>query len=151
MRTLFIAVVLSLLAPMSSIASTTDATAAFQQVAPSEISSRLDAMKSQAAGLRTTRDQRNFLADIELLKVRLVGLDSFDSLSEKDSIDVVNAYESLRVRAEGGGAKLTHKTCERVRRTGTNLFTTICMTQAERDKAEDMARESMIQAQRNTR
>jgi hypothetical protein len=151
MNKTFVALVLVLFASTNSIAAKSDATAAFEQVAPSEISSRLDAMKSQAAGLRSARDQRIFLADIEQLKTRLVGLTSFENLPEKDSIDVVNAYESLRVRAEGGGARLTHKTCERVRRTGTNLFTTLCMTQAERDKAEDTARDSMIQAQRNTR
>ena len=126
------------------------ATLALDEIAPSALIERVEQMKLKAKNLQRQSEQRDFISDAESLSTRLAKIEDFNSLSAKQRNRIANDYESLRARADGGEAKSSRRICERVRRTGTNMVKTICLTQAEREQIAAKSADSMTELQRKT-
>jgi hypothetical protein len=120
------------------------------ETTPSALIKQVEGMKQYAKELSGERVQREFLTDIESLLNRLATVKSFNGLPANESTEIANDYESLRARADGGDAKTERRICERVRRTGTHMVTTICLTASQRARNAEKAKESMIELQRRT-
>jgi hypothetical protein len=120
------------------------------ETTPPALIKQVESMKQYAKELSGERVQREFLADLESLLNRLATVKSFSGMPANESTEIVNDYESLRARADGGDAESERRICERVRRTGTHMVTTICLTASERARNAEKAKESMIDLQRKT-
>ena len=126
------------------------ATLVLDESTPKQVIESIEKMKVKVDELNGETVKRQFLSDAQALTEQLLELKSFDGLSEQKSVKIVNNYESLRTRAEGGIAKTERRICERVKRTGTHMPTTVCLTQAERDRNAASAREGMTEIQRRS-
>ncbi len=115
------------------------------EVSPKQLVKRVEILKKLAPKLRSS-ERKDYLADATALARRLSGISDFAGLTEADKNLVVTDFESLRTRA----ASIEEKICERVKRTGSNMTTTVCMTRQEREqiRADGQARSRDLQGVR---
>ena len=138
-------IVLFLLLSQIAFAASAPAAIVLDEVSPKQLVKRVEILKKLAPKLKAS-ERQDYLADATALSKRLSAISEFSSLADSDKNLVVTDYESLRARA----ATINEKVCERVRRTGSNMTTTVCMTRQERDqiRADGQARSRDLQAVR---
>ena len=149
MRSLLLALLLLVLSPLV-VAAPAPKPISLAELSPTELSQRVEKLKDNAPKFASKSAERQFHSDIEALTSRLVGRSDFAEFSENEQVRIVSAYESLRAIADAGDAKANRRICERVQRTGSHRVTTICLTQAERDRNKEVAQDSMIDIQRKS-
>ncbi len=151
MRSLWFALTYLLLSLGAATAAPAPEPISLKELSPKELQARVEDFKSRADKFANNRSvQRQFQADIVALTARLEGQSNFAEFSDSDQAEIINAYESLRVRASDGDVASNRRICERVQRTGSHMMTTICLTQAERDKAKLISQDSLIDLQRKS-
>jgi hypothetical protein len=119
-------------------------------ITPAALIERIETMQLSAKNIPSETKQRQFLTDAESLKAQIAKIEDFQSASEAAKLRIANGYESLRERADGIVAKNERRRCERVRRTGSNMVTRVCMTEAQWAQRSESARDSMTEMQRKT-
>ncbi len=146
MKKVFVAVVFGFLIS-SSYANSKATELSLDKSSPSQVLQSIEQLQSRAEKLPAS-EKKKFLADATALSQRVSTLTSFENLQANERVEIVNAYEALRTRADGiedSGRRI----CERVKRLGSNMTTTICLTKAERDRAQVAAGDGMATMQRN--
>lgn len=112
-------------------------TLSLAEVSPAAVLESVEKLKAQADKVPSQSARRDFIGDADALSDKLRSITSFEALSEKQRIELVNQYESLRSRAIAANDRGKRRVCKRVRTTGSNLTTTVCQTQAEIDKGAE--------------
>ena len=110
------------------------------ETSPKQLLERVEKLQEAAPNL-DKRKQKAFLRDATALQLKLAKIADFSDLNAAEKVLIVNAYESLRERGDGDAG--SERVCERVKRIGSNMPTTICMTRDERDNERELAREKM--------
>jgi hypothetical protein len=110
------------------------------ETSPKQLLERVEKLQEQAENL-DKRKQKAFLRDAEALSLKLSNVADFSDLNAAEKVLIVNAYESLRERGDGDAG--SERVCERVKRIGSNMPTTVCMTRDQRDYEQELAREKM--------
>ena len=146
MKKIFAALTFGLLI-LSSYASSKATELSLEKSSPTEVLESIEKLQSRADKLPVS-EKKQFLADAAALNKRISALTSFENLQANERVEIVNAYEALRVRADGT-ADSERRICERVKRLGSNMTTTICLTKAERDRSREVAADGMATMQRN--
>lgn len=125
------------LVPLSAAKSVQARTLSLSDSSPAAVLESVEQLKSQSGKVRSGPARRDFVSDAEALSRKLRDLRSFDELSEKQRIALVNQYESLRARVAAAIDRGKRRICQRIRPTGSNLITTVCQTQDEIDKGTE--------------
>ena len=112
-------------------------TLSLADVSPGAVLESVVQLKAHADKVHSRIARRDFIGDADALSVKLRAIASFDTLSEKQRIELVNQYESLRARIVAANERGNRRICKRVRTIGSNMTTTICQTQAEIDKGTE--------------
>ncbi len=132
-----------------SFAAAVSAAIVLDEISPKQLVKRIEILKKLAPKLKSS-ERPKYLADATALSNRLSAISEFSALGEADKNILVANYESLRARA----ATIDEKICERVKRTGSNMTTTVCLTRQERaqiradgqEKSRDLQRVRAVES-----
>lgn len=110
------------------------------ETSPKQLIERVEKLQAQAPNLDRGK-RKAFIRDAAALSLKLSQITDFSELNAAEKVQIANAYESLRERGDNGSG--SKRVCERVKRLGSNMPTTVCMTRDQRDHEQELAREKM--------
>ena len=96
MKKIFAALTFGLLI-LSSYASSKATELSLEKSSPTEVLESIEKLQSRADKLPVS-EKKQFLADAAALNKRISALTSFENLQANERVEIVNAYEALRVR-----------------------------------------------------
>ena len=95
--------------------------------------------------------EKSYVADLAKLQTQLSTLESWEHLDPAQRLKLVNLYESLRARTEGGEAAGNQRRCSEERKPGSHLRSIVCVTAAEQRRADKLNSAAMSDIERNGR
>lgn len=110
-------------------------TPALAQTSPALVIESMEQLKSKSSVFATARERRDFLRDANQLSSELRAIENFEQLTPEQNYELAKRIDALHTRIVTATERSKRRICERVRRVGSNLTTTVCQTQAEIDRA----------------
>lgn len=110
-------------------------TPALAQTSPALVIESMEQLKSKSSVFATARERRDFLRDANQLSSELRAIENFEQLTPEQNHELAKRIDALHTRIVTATERSKRRICERVRRVGSNLTTTVCQTQAEIDRA----------------